>query len=354
MDKALQLQKAIDEIFGDNPVNLVGGSVRDIILGHEPKDWDYCTPLQPDTVEQMVRDAGRKPYLTGKRFGTIGFKIKLGAELELNLNGQDLDSDDFDANKVTAGKPKEIYQYIEVTTYRTEKYDGVSRKPTVDFTRDLLLDLSRRDFTINSIVLTKDGDYFDPHGGRIDILAKKIKAVGKGKDRILEDPLRMLRAARFAARLDFEVDPNFIGVMRQHSSEITRVSKERWVAELDKILSSPYPQKGLDILMQTELMKYILPEVWLAFQDDVCKANTYEQFDVMLKDGRFTLDDMWCMLTYYIGFPYTKKVSKDKVTFPGNREVRKELAIGLCSRLKFSNERTTAMLKVPTTKIQDV
>lgn len=342
MEKAKQLQNEIKKIFGDEPVNLVGGSVRDIILGKEPKDWDYCTPLQPDIVEQKIRDAGRKPYLTGKRFGTIGFKISISNREGGIRNG----------SHYHAGYSEWVY--IEITTYRTEKYDGASRKPTVDFTSDLMLDLSRRDFTINSIVLTKDGDYFDPLGGRIDILDKKIKAVGKGKDRILEDPLRMLRAARFASQLDFEVDPNLIGVIRQHSSEIIRVSKERWVVELDKILSSKHPQKGLDILMQTDLMKYILPEVWLAFQDPVCKENTYKQFDHMISDGRFTLDDMWCMLTYFIGFPYTKKESSDRITFPGNREVRSELILGLSSRLKFSNARTNEMRKIPTTKIVDV
>jgi len=333
MEKAKLLQSKIDEIFGDDPVNLVGGSVRDIILGKEPKDWDYCTPLEPDTIEQRIRDAGRKPYLTGKRFGTIGFKIATDSYPSQN--------------------PKD-WVYVEVTTYRTEKYDGKSRKPTVDFTRDLMLDLSRRDFTINSIVLTKDGDYFDPHGGRLDIMAKKIKAVGNGKDRILEDPLRMLRAARFAARLGFEVDPNLIGVMKQYSSAILRVSKERWIQELDKLLESEHVEDGIEVLMRTDLMKYILPEVWLAFQDPICYANTVEELKRMNENDEFLLDDKWGMLTYYIGFPYTKKVSGDKITFPGNREIRTELNAGISARLKFSNDRAKALSGVPVTEIRDV
>lgn len=334
MEKALRIQAQINSIFGDNPVNLVGGSVRDIILGNEPKDWDYCTPLQPDTVEQMIRDAGRKPYLIGKKFGTIGFKVDIPNDPPIQRSQQ--------------------FIYVEVTTYRTEKYDGVSRKPVVDFTNDLMIDLSRRDFTINSIVLTKEGEFFDPHGGRLDILAKKIKAVGKGKDRILEDPLRMLRAARFAARLGFEVDPNLIGVMRQHAVQITRVSKERWVMELDKLLESENVEKGLEVLMQTDLMKYILPEVWLAFQDEVCYENTIEKLKEMNENTQFTLDDKWGMLTYYVGFPCTKQISRNKTTFPNNREVRKELNIGISSRLKFSNERTSSMIQIPVTEIRDV
>ena len=342
MEKALVIQEEIKKVFGDNAVNLVGGSVRDIILGNEPKDWDYCTPLDPDTVEKMIRDVGRKPYLIGKKFGTVGFKVDIA-------NTATYETDDGEVLK--AYKPNWVY--IEITTYRTEKYDGVSRKPTVDFTSDLIVDLSRRDFTINSIVLQEDGSFFDPHGGRLDILAKKIKAVGRGKDRILEDPLRMLRAARFAARLGFEVDPNLMGVMRQYSSEILRVSKERWVAELDKLLESKDVESGLDVLMRTDLMKYILPEVWLAFQDEVCYANTIEKLKEMNEDERFNLDDKWGMLTYYVGFPYTKQVSRDKITFPGNREVRKELNTGICARLKFSNERTKAMIQVPVTEIRE-
>src|SRR5690606_2522537 len=118
----------------------------------------------------------------------------------------------------------------------------------------------------NSIVLREDGNFFDPYGGRLDILAKKIKAVGSGKDRILEDPLRMLRAARFASQLSFEIDPNLIGIMRQHAHEITRVSKERWIVELDKILDSEDPMSGLEVLWKTKLLKYMLPEVHLLFQ----------------------------------------------------------------------------------------
>lgn len=342
MELASKIQTQINEIFGDTPVNLVGGSVRDIILGKTPKDWDFCTSLDPDAIEDAIRKAGRRPYLIGKRFGTIGFKVSIEHREGGIRNG----------SHYHAGFTEWVY--IEVTSYRTEKYDGTSRKPQVSFTDDIDQDLSRRDFTMNAIVLLNNNTYYDPFGGRIDIISKKIKPVGKGKDRILEDPLRMLRAARFASQLDFEVDPNFIGMMRQHSSDILRVSKERWVIELDKILSSQNPQKGLDILMQTDIMKYIMPEVWLAFQDPICKENTYKQFDVMLEDGRFTLDDMWCMLTYYIGFPYTKKESKNKILFPGNREVRKELNIGLSSRLKFSNERTAIMLKMPTIKIEEL
>ena len=332
MEKAKILQAKINEIFGDTPVNLVGGSVRDIILGREPKDWDYCTPLTPDEIEQKVRDAGRKPYLTGKRFGTIGFKIA--------------------TDEYPSQNPKD-WVYIEVTTYRTEKYDGVSRKPEVEFSEDLMLDLSRRDFTINAIVLQTNGTYFDPHGGRLDILAKKIKAVGNGKDRILEDPLRMLRAARFASQLDFEVDPNLIGVMRQHAYEITRVSKERWVVELDKLLMGKDPVKGIQVLIDTDLMKYMIPEVWLvwknswaelAFTEAIEKGGGYD-LNTKKKVVEDTVDERWRYLLYHIGFPYAGVKKNDEYKYPKHEVIRRELLLGICARLKFSNERTKHLLQ---------
>ena len=123
--------KLIEEVEATvSPVYLVGGSVRDIILGKNPKDYDFCTPLTPDEIETKVKAAGRRAYLTGKRFGTVGFKCR--------------------------------GQFIEVTTFRSEKYTAGSRKPEVEFVTSLEADLSRRDLTINAIAL-KDGKLYDPY-----------------------------------------------------------------------------------------------------------------------------------------------------------------------------------------------
>lgn len=314
MEKAQKLQEEIKKVFGETPVYLVGGSVRDIVLGREPKDWDYCTPLDPDAIEAAVKAAGRKAYATGKRFGTIGFKVRYDNR----------------------------WEYIEVTTYRTEVYDGKSRKPTVEFTDDLDLDLSRRDLTINAMVLKDNGEIYDPFGGRLDILKRHIKTVGMPKDRIAEDPLRMLRVARFASQLRFGVDPNIVGKMRQLGPSIYIVSKERWVQELDKLLVGAEPMKGIKILMQSELMKYVLPEVYLSLQDE----DAYETLSVMMESGKDApVDEKWMMLFTFIGFPYTYKEERGKVTFVNNEAIRKELLEGICARLKFSNERRDFLLK---------
>jgi poly(A) polymerase len=321
MEKAKLIQSQLKSIFGDAPVNLVGGSVRDIVLNREPKDWDYCTPLTPDEIEDVVRKAGRRPYLTGKRFGTIGFKIP---------------SDFYQSQN-----PKE-WVYVEVTTYRAEKYDGKSRKPQVEFIDELDADLSRRDFTINAMVLQEDGGIYDPHGGRLDILARQIKTVGTPKDRITEDPLRMLRAARFASQLNFGVDPNLTGKMRQLGYTIVIVSKERWVQELDKMLMGQKPERGIKLLMQSDVMKYILPEVYLALQDEELYYNLASAFEQVKDD--VTLNERWAMLLHYVAHPHTIKEEKDRITFVNHEIVRAEMVDGICSRLKFSNERRDALL----------
>ena len=321
MDKAKLIQAEIQKVFGDTSVNLVGGSVRDIIIGKEPKDWDYCTPLEPDEIEEKIRAAGRKPYLTGKRFGTIGFKVEL-----LNQN--------------PIVREYSRFVYIEVTTYRTEKYDGVSRKPEVEFSDDLMLDLSRRDFTINAIVLKEDGSFFDPHGGRLDILAKKIKAVGKGKDRIKEDPLRMLRAARFCSQLGFEVDPNFVGVMRQGADTIVRVSKERWSQELDKLLAGDDCKAGIEVLYQADLLKYMLPELHEAFREDETLIGLVSE-NIKLAQ---TVDEKWACLLYPVGLNIAKTWTKNGIKYRNHHLIRREILDGVCSRLKFSNARRDCLL----------
>lgn len=308
-----EIIKQVEAII--NPVYLVGGSVRDLILGKEPKDYDFTTPLSPDEVEIKVKAAGRRAYTVGKKFGTIGFKV---------------------ADKSNR------YQYIEVTTFRRERYEVGNRKPQVEFVSDLKEDLSRRDFTINAIALDTNGEYFDPFGGRLDILAEKIKAVGSAKDRFKEDPLRMLRAVRFATVLNFDIDPNMIGVMRKMSPTILNISRERWVQELDKILSARRADLGLEILADTNLLKYMLPEIWIQTTDydHIWKTTLGE---VISADN--TSDDGWAALLKTLGMPYAETEDKDRsLTWRNHNLIAEELAKGICLRLKLSNDRTSKIL----------
>jgi tRNA nucleotidyltransferase/poly(A) polymerase len=220
------LQVAVEAIV--EPVFLVGGSVRDLLMERSCEDYDFATSRTPDEVEEAVRAAGRRPYLTGKRFGTIGFKV--------------------------AGHT------VEVTTFRAETYPDASRRPEVRYLDDLGDDLARRDFTINAMALHGDA-LIDPHGGRADIAARTVRAVGDPSARFEEDPLRLLRAARFASQLDFEVEPGTQLGMVANAHRILSVARERRASELDKLLVGPSAVAGLRLLSETGLLRYLLPEV---------------------------------------------------------------------------------------------
>jgi len=220
------LQAAVEAIV--EPVYLVGGSVRDLLMGRSCEDYDFATSRTPDEVEAAVRVAGRRPHLVGKRFGTVAFKIE--------------------------------GHLVEVTTFRAESYTEGSRRPEVTYLDDLGDDLARRDFTINAIALHGEA-LIDPHGGRADIEARLIRCVGDPGERFAEDPLRLLRAARFASQLGFEVEPATHEAMRRNASRILSVARERRAAELGKLLTATGVAAGLRLLAETHLLRYLLPEL---------------------------------------------------------------------------------------------
>lgn len=314
LSKALGIQKQVQKILGTEEVYLVGGSVRDLIMGNEPKDYDFCTPMLPEDIEAKVKAAKRRVYKIGAKFGTIGFKVAYGSAADLDLENQ------------TMGKFSPIYHYVEVTTFRSEVYTSKSRKPEVQFVPSLDEDLARRDFTMNAMVLKPDGKIYDPYGGKIHIHSKEIKTVGMAKDRITEDPLRMLRAARFAARYNFEVDPNFIGKARQLADRIYDVSVERWVQELDKLLTSEYAYNGMTELDNMGLLKRILPEIYN-------------------RDGEPLIRDPSGIKDYDEAWAYLLKYSQAHVIgFGSDARLTRYVNSGICARLKFSNERTKIVL----------
>jgi len=223
---ARSLQAAVESIVA--PVYLVGGSVRDLLMGRPCEDYDFATSRTPDEVEAAVRASGRRPYLVGKRFGTVAFKIERHT--------------------------------VEVTTFRAESYTEGSRRPDVRFLDDLREDLARRDFTVNAIALHGD-EVIDPFGGRADIDARLVRAVGDASERFAEDPLRLLRAARFAAQLGFAVEPMTRDAMRDNAARILSVASERRASELDKLLVGPAAAAGMRLLCDTGLLRYLLPEL---------------------------------------------------------------------------------------------
>jgi poly(A) polymerase len=217
---------------------LVGGIVRDMLLGLPlPADLDFATDARPLETQRLGRSSGANAvYLIGADFGTVG----------LVFNQQD-------------GQPP---INVEITTYRAEHYPTESRHPEVEFGDNLEEDLSRRDFTINAIaedVLT--GEIIDPFAGRADLDQGIIRAVGNPLLRFDEDPLRLLRAARFVAQLGFRVEANTQVAMIEAAGSIGRISQERIYNELTRLLTGPYASHALELLRETGLLVLSMPEL---------------------------------------------------------------------------------------------
>lgn len=298
--------KKVKEIIPE--LYMVGGSVRDIYLEKTPKDYDFCTPYSPDEIETLIRKAGKKPYLIGKRFGTVGMKV---------------DS-----------------QLVEITTFRSEKYVQGSRKPTVEFVTDLKEDLSRRDFTINS--LAYNGDIIDYFNGISDLELGVIRAVGIPKHRFNEDPLRILRACRFSSQFNFEIEEKTLSAMKKTAHSILNISKERWVAELDKILLTDIPSVGFYYLHKCGVLKYILPE--LDIQYNYNQNSHYHDFDLwthtmMVVNKTQGLEMRWAALLHDIAKPFVRTENKKgHSNYIFHERLGKEMVLKLGKYLKFSND----------------
>jgi len=209
---------------------LVGGPVRDAFLGRTAPDVDFTSSANPDQILEIVKPLSSAHWDIGRTFGTIGARF-----------GDDT---------------------VEITTYRADKYSIDSRKPVVEFGTDLNEDLFRRDFTINAMALTLPSKTFvDPFNGLADLLAGIIRTPGKPEDSFGDDPLRMLRAARFASQLGFEIEPETFAAMKAMASRIEIISSERIQQELTKLMLGKHPRKGLTALVDSGLAAIVLPEL---------------------------------------------------------------------------------------------
>ncbi|MDO5492936.1 MAG: CCA tRNA nucleotidyltransferase [Nesterenkonia sp.] len=211
-------------------LSLVGGPVRDLFLGRTSPDLDFTTDATPDEIVAAVAGWADAHWDIGRDFGTIG--IRRGDTL------------------------------IEVTTYRAEAYDPTSRKPQVRFGTDLGEDLVRRDFTVNAMALRLPSfELVDPHGGVRDLVAKVLRTPATPEESFSDDPLRMMRAARFAAQLGLEVAEEVRGAMTAMAARLEIVSAERVREELVKLICGDHPRMGVDLLVETGLADVVLPEV---------------------------------------------------------------------------------------------
>lgn len=211
-------------------IALVGGPVRDAIMGRRSADLDFTTSAHPEQILAVLEGWAQTTWDVGIRFGTVGARIS-GHE-------------------------------VEITTYRAEAYNPDSRKPEVSFGTSLADDLARRDFTINAMALYLPSfEFVDLFGGVQDVAAQLIRTPGTPQDSFTDDPLRMMRAARFASQLNFAVAPDVIAAMTEMAGRLEIVSAERIREELVKIVMSDHPRVGLTLLVDTGLAEYVLPEL---------------------------------------------------------------------------------------------
>ena len=305
---------------------LVGGPVRDALLGRLGNDLDFTTDAHPHETKKILKAWADNVWDTGIVFGTVAAK----------------------RGETT----------VEVTTYRTEKYEEDSRKPDVEFGLTIEGDLSRRDFTVNAMALeltTKEPKFIDPFGG-IDDLAKKIlRTPASAQQSFTDDPLRMMRAARFASQLNFEIHPDVLHAMQTMTSRISIISAERIRDEFVKLLMSDNPRIGITILVDTGLATLVLPEIpklRLEIDEHHHHKDVYEHSITVLEQaishedrlGGPNLVIRLAALLHDIGKPKTRNlIDGGGVSFHHHEVVGARLSKTRLKALRFDNETIDAV-----------
>src|SRR6266404_1997695 len=303
---------------------IVGGTVRDVLLHRaQSNDADLATDAKPDEIKQIVAPTHPSAIvLVGERFGTVRLHY---------------------ANDI-----------IEITTFRNEVYNTESRKPEVCFGTELEEDLLRRDFTINAMALHPlTGEIYDPFGGRQDLEAHILRAVGNEPDkRFDEDPLRLMRAVRFAAQLDFTIEPETRRSIIRQASKLQKISKERIRDEMNKLLLSAHPAKGLDLLVELRLMEWIIPEVLELRGVSQQPQRAIQTKDVYMHVLRVVerssprLICRWSALLHDIAKPRTRTVDDGKVHFFGHEDIGGYMARDILKRLHFDRDFIESVSKI--------
>jgi poly(A) polymerase len=307
---------------------LVGGSVRDLILGRPVNDLDFTTDARPEQTEEVLAGWADATWDVGRAFGTIGARHR----------------DDV----------------VEITTYRAEAYAVDSRKPEVAYGESLDDDLVRRDFTINAMALSLPRQEFvDPHGGLSDLASALIRTPGTPEASFSDDPLRMMRAARFAAQLGFEVAPEVVAAMTDMAERLSIVSAERVRDELAKLLLAPHPRVGLTLLVDTGLADVFLPELpalRLELDEHHRHKDVYEHSLTVLEQAIDLEDDdvpgpdlvlRLAALLHDIGKPATRRFEPGGgVSFHHHEVVGAKLTAKRLKALRFDKDTVKAVSRL--------
>ncbi|MDA2992982.1 MAG: CCA tRNA nucleotidyltransferase [Actinomycetota bacterium] len=300
---------------------LVGGPVRDALMGRLGNDLDFTTNAKPEETKRILKKWADNIWETGIEYGTV------------------------------AGKRGDTT--VEVTTYRSESYDPQSRKPEVIYGDNILGDLSRRDFTVNAMALeltSKIPEFIDPYNGLTDLAQKIIRTPTTAENSFSDDPLRMMRAARFASQLGFEIAPDVLQAMKDMAGRISIISAERVRDEFIKILMSTRPRIGITLLVETGLAEIVLPEIpklRLEIDEHHHHKDVYEHSITVLEQA-ITLEDRLggpnliirlAALLHDIGKPKTRSlIAGGGVSFHHHEIVGARLAKSRLKALRFDGE----------------
>src|SRR3989338_4871410 len=319
---------------------VVGGCVRDLIMGIEPKDWDITTNATPEQIQKIFPDSFYE-----NEFGTVGAKTRTGADLQTMIS-----SDADLRGKETA---KSSVDVIEVTTYRIETTYSNKRHPDeVKFTTSLEDDLKRRDFTMNVIAMNSKGEIIDPYYGQDDIKNKIIRAVGNPEERFNEDALRMLRAVRFVSTLGFKIEEKTQKEILVHSGHLKEISKERIRDEFSKLVMGKYAHEAILRLEKTGMLKFILPEFLEGIDVGQNLHHIYSVWEHNLFSFKYAVEQNYSFevrmasLLHDIGKPRTKAGDGYNSTFYNHDVVGATMAHVALERLKFPNEQTKKIRKL--------
>ncbi|MFD5557977.1 CCA tRNA nucleotidyltransferase [Streptomyces sp. NPDC127068] len=311
---------------------LVGGSVRDALLGRLGNDLDFTTDARPADVLKIVRPWADSVWEVGIAFGTVG--CQKDAEVE---------------NAAAPGETAVQGFQIEITTYRSEAYDRTSRKPEVSYGDSIEDDLVRRDFTVNAMaVALPEKEFVDPYGGLGDLAGRVLRTPSTPEESFSDDPLRMMRAARFAAQLDFEVAPDVVVAMTEMADRIGIVSAERVRDELNKLILSAHPRKGLTLLVETGIAERVLPELpalRLERDEHHRHKDVYEHTLIVLEQAMALEQEgpdlvlRLAALLHDIGKPRTRRFEDDgRVSFHHHEVVGAKMTKKRMTALKYSND----------------
>jgi poly(A) polymerase len=300
------------------PLYLVGGAVRDQLRGVPSKDLDYATEATPPQTKDILKRAGFPVIPLGEAFGTI-------------------------ATLLPAGEGER--QQVEITTFRTaESYKKGSRRPAVTFGKSIEQDLGRRDFTINAMALDDAGALIDPFGGKQHLAEKLLQTPSPAVEIFAEDPLRMLRAARFISQLGFAPSPEVRAAVLERAGDILTVSRERWKQELDKLLTGEAAGVALSFAAQTRLLSFLLPEMHAMILMTGKPQGKYHSKDIwehtlkVVEGAPRRVALRWSALLHDVAKPQTRTEDGGEVHFLHHAELGAEMFDGIGDRLRFGKE----------------